>query len=59
MCAKQVISQVETMKSVFFQIYLPKRLLGKSSGCRQLTWKRLTLKLSLRRLTRKSSMTLF
>ncbi|WZZ59260.1 hypothetical protein YC2023_059367 [Brassica napus] len=38
--AKQVISLVETMKSVFFfQICSPRRLPGKSSGCTRLTWK--------------------
>uniref|UniRef100_A0A0D3AB53 Uncharacterized protein n=1 Tax=Brassica oleracea var. oleracea TaxID=109376 RepID=A0A0D3AB53_BRAOL len=40
MCAKQVISLVETMKSdFFFQICSPRRLPGKSSGCRRLTQK--------------------
>ena len=39
LCAKQVISLVETMKLVFFQICSSRRLPGKSSGCRRLTWK--------------------
>ncbi|CAG7862003.1 unnamed protein product, partial [Brassica rapa] len=38
-CDKQVISLVETMKSVFLQICSSIRLTSKSSGCRRLTWK--------------------
>ncbi|KAG5410711.1 hypothetical protein IGI04_007030 [Brassica rapa subsp. trilocularis] len=60
MCAKQVISLVETRKSAFFsQICSSRKLTCKSSGCRRLTWKRLTWKSSVRRLTLKSSMILF
>ncbi|WZZ34938.1 hypothetical protein YC2023_018339 [Brassica napus] len=39
MCDKQVISLVETMKSVFFQICSSRRLPGKSYGCTRLAWK--------------------